>query len=454
MKVKATKRKAEAADSLHGDGHSIKVSKINAAAAGVASAHHAAAAASPPAASKAARQLLALQIEAKEKAVKLMKKLAARNDPAKKAVLQQKLDKLLSKAAPPSAAAVAAAAPGGGIGSAAAAAGTASAVPAMRKHRPQPLAGITSVLANTPAEQARRAERQQRFAADLAAMKQPGGSSSSSAQQQQDEGIGAAGGWLALGGGYGSSRSLEKEYLRLTSVPKAEDVRPPEVLAQSLALIKRRWRGGCSYAWACSQLKSVRQDLTVQGVADGLAVDAYETHARVALESNDLPEFRQCLARLKQLYRAGVPGCAPEFYSYAVLHAAALGPLLLNQELGQLPRHHLEHPAIVHALATARAVRSGAYVSFMRLYASAPRMAPYLMDALLPRVRGQGLAALLAAHRPARLPLGWALLQLGWEEDQEGEALRYLAQHGVVVDEAAREIDTRASLAAAAASRS
>jgi hypothetical protein len=108
--------------------------------------------------------------------------------------------------------------------------------------------------------QARRAERQQRFAADLAAMKKP----NSSILEQQDECIGSAGGWLALGGGYGSSKSLEKEYLRLTSVPKAEDVRPPDVLVQSLALIKRRWREGCSYAWACSQLKSVRQDLTVQ----------------------------------------------------------------------------------------------------------------------------------------------------------------------------------------------
>jgi hypothetical protein len=46
--------------------------------------------------------------------------------------------------------------------------------------------------------------------------------------------------------------------------------------------------------------------ILLQGVADELAVNAYETHARVALESNDLPEFRQCLARLKQLYRAGV----------------------------------------------------------------------------------------------------------------------------------------------------
>jgi hypothetical protein len=52
-----------------------------------------------------------------------------------------------------------------------------------------------------------------------------------------------------------------------------------------------------------------------------------------------------------------VSGCAAEFYSYGVLHAAALGPLLLNQELGQLPRAQLEQPAIVHALATARAVR-------------------------------------------------------------------------------------------------
>lgn len=44
----------------------------------------------------------------------------------------------------------------------------------------------------------------------------------------------------------------------------------------------------------------------LQGVATELTRDAYETHARIALEAADLPEFRQCLARLKHLYRSGV----------------------------------------------------------------------------------------------------------------------------------------------------
>lgn len=52
-----------------------------------------------------------------------------------------------------------------------------------------------------------------------------------------------------------------------------------------------------------------------------------------------------------------VAGSAAEFYAYGVLHAAALGPLMLNQELGQLPRSQLDHPALMHALATAAAVR-------------------------------------------------------------------------------------------------
>ncbi len=64
---------------------------------------------------------------------------------------------------------------------------------------------------------------------------------------------------LQEAGGLGTCQALEKEYLRLTSLPRASDVRPPEVLAAAMRLVKAKWRQEADYTYASTQLKSIRQ---------------------------------------------------------------------------------------------------------------------------------------------------------------------------------------------------
>lgn len=99
----------------------------------------------------------------------------------------------------------------------------------------------------------------------------------------------------------GTSAALEKPYMRLTTSPKVEDVRPLSILRKALSHIKSQFIQTEDFDWANEQLKSVRQDITVQHLRNKFVLEVYELHARILLEHGDLNEFNQCQTMIRNL---------------------------------------------------------------------------------------------------------------------------------------------------------
>mmetsp|Transcript_14054 Transcript_14054/g.21944 ORF Transcript_14054/g.21944 Transcript_14054/m.21944 type:complete len:469 (+) Transcript_14054:236-1642(+) len=244
----------------------------------------------------------------------------------------------------------------------------------------------------------------------------------------------------------GTCKDLEKPYLRLTDFPKAEDVRPLEILVKSLAHIKTRYVETEYFEWANEQLKSLRQDITVQGLRNDFVLNVYETHARILLEHGDLNEFNQCQTMIRTLTtRANASSCssddcevteplgkrdgvdtiilyqtedaADEFGAYRLLYALVQNAWSdVNKELANAisivnkdkrrscedsrRMHHGSSASCRHAILVSKAMANADYHVFFRLYHTAPHLSAYLMDFLLKRVRDGAYKRIVAAYRP------------------------------------------------------
>ncbi|KAK6880677.1 Leukocyte receptor cluster member 8 [Candida tropicalis] len=119
----------------------------------------------------------------------------------------------------------------------------------------------------------------------------------------------------------GTSTNLEKSYMRLTDEAKPENVRPEFILFQSLPLVLRKYRENNDYGYIRDQLKSIRQDLVVQHIKTDFTIIVYEENARISIENNDLSDYNQCAAQLKNLYstkRRNDPTLKNKYFSHEI----------------------------------------------------------------------------------------------------------------------------------------
>ncbi|KAG8645159.1 SAC3 family protein A isoform X2 [Manihot esculenta] len=254
----------------------------------------------------------------------------------------------------------------------------------------------------------------------------------------------------------GTCQEIEKRYLRLTSAPDPSTVRPEEVLEKALLMIQSSQK---NYLYKCDQLKSIRQDLTVQRIRNHLTVKVYETHARLAMEVGDLPEYNQCQSQLKTLYAEGIEGCHMEFAAYnllcVILHSNNNRDLVSS--MSRLTEEAKKDKAVKHALAVRAAVTSGNYVMFFRLYKMAPNMNTCLMDLYVEKMRYKAVTCMSRSYRPT-VPVSYIAEVLGFSSIGEGngekdpvgleESIEWLKAHGAcltVDSNREMQLDTKAS---------
>ncbi|XP_075502698.1 SAC3 family protein A-like isoform X4 [Primulina tabacum] len=197
----------------------------------------------------------------------------------------------------------------------------------------------------------------------------------------------------------GTCQEIEKRYLRLTSAPDPATVRPEEVLEKALLMVQNSQK---NYLYKCDQLKSIRQDLTVQHIRNELTVKVYEMHARLSMEAGDLPEYNQCQSQLKVLYAEGIRGCNMEFATYnllcVILHSNNNREIL--SAMSRLSADARKHEAVKHALLVHAAVTSGNYVTFFRLYKTAPNISTFFMDLYVEKMRYAAVKCMCRSYRP------------------------------------------------------
>jgi hypothetical protein len=233
--------------------------------------------------------------------------------------------------------------------------------------------------------------------------------------------------------------------LRLTKEVDPSSVRPIRILLQAMDLVKSKWSAEKNYVKASDQLKSIRQDLKVQGIETEDTVKAYELHARIALEAADLNEFNQCQTQLRELYSNGLGfENMIEFIAYRILYfTVTKSNTEMLEAMSKLTSIQKNTSEVAHALKVRHAAKLCNISQFLDLYETAPNMGRHLMTTLLDNMRIQALKRIFSSSGRTVIKVNWLRTMLYFQNNEE--ILNYFKNLNIVLKENNAVVDCEKS---------
>ncbi len=158
-------------------------------------------------------------------------------------------------------------------------------------------------------------------------------------------------------------------------------------------------------------------------------MEVYETHARVALESNDLNEYNQCQTQLKSLYLSGLKGAEIEFIAYRILYYIYLqgnksytgGNSDMTILLSSLTQEAVIDPAVAHALEVRKAIQADNYHQFFVLLKETPNLGKHILNNMVDDMRLKALQRMAKAYRPT-IEVDFVVQEIGFDKLVKGKA--------------------------------
>lgn len=233
----------------------------------------------------------------------------------------------------------------------------------------------------------------------------------------------------------GTSTQLEKPYTRTTGLPKPETVRPEHILKKSVEYVTQKWEATKDFTYVNEQFKSIRQDLTVQGIRDDFTVYVYEKHARITLSEGCMEEFNKCSVKLEYLYTLpGMPTTnEPEFTAYRLFYLGLIDDTSLLSELyrklysQKYAPLRLTHP-VSQALEIIDAFVRKDWPKYFRVTKTVDNMGHAIIEKLTQNIRF-AIIKIVTSSFACNLSVEFIGKRLGFETS--AETLDYLAFLGV-----------------------